>query len=299
MARIKHLRIWVQALWTFLTNCYLVGFAEGRIYSGPLKNICVPGLNCYSCPGALFSCPVGALQAVIGSWQYRFSLFAGGFVMLVGAALGRLICGWFCPFGLVQDLLHMIPGVRKIRTFRGDRLLRWLKYGILGVFVILLPLVVTDVIGQGAPAFCEYICPSGTLMAGIPLVSENHELQLTVGPLFSWKMIVLIAALICSLFIWRPFCKYLCPLGALYGACNRVSLYRLKWDEDACIHCGKCFRACPMGVDPTRNAGSCECIRCERCVRVCPKSALSMGFPGRRQGIRRQEKPAESDGQQQ
>lgn len=282
MGRAKHLRLQVQALWTFLTNCYLVGFAQGRLYTGPLKNMCVPGLNCYSCPGALFSCPIGALQAVIGSWQYRFSLYAGGFLVLVGAALGRLACGWLCPFGLVQDLIHKIPGVKKIRTFRSDRLLRWFKYVILAVFVILLPMVVVDFTGQGAPAFCKYICPSGTLMAGVPLLSADQQLRPAVGPLFSWKMIVLAAVLVAGLFVYRPFCKYLCPLGAVYGLFNRVALCRLTWDADACIHCGRCYRACPMGIDPTRNAGSCECIRCGKCVHACPKSALSMGLRPKR-----------------
>lgn len=278
MDKARHLRLWFQALWAFATNCYLVGFIQGRIYTGPLKNICVPGLNCYSCPGALFSCPIGALQAVIGSWQYRFSLYAGGFLVLMGAAIGRLTCGWLCPFGLVQDIMNKIPGFRKIRRFRGDGLLRWFKYVVLAVFVILLPLIIVDFTGQGAPAFCKYICPSGTLMAGVPLVAANEELQLAAGPLFSWKMIVLAAVLVAALFIYRPFCRYICPLGAVYGLFNRVALWHLAWDEQACIHCGRCYRACKMDIDPTRNAGSCECIRCGDCVRACPKSALSMGF---------------------
>lgn len=278
MARGRHLRLWFQSAWVFVTNCFLVGFAEGRIYNGPLKNICVPGLNCYSCPGALFSCPIGALQAVIGSWQYRFSLYVGGFLIFVGALFGRLACGWLCPFGLVQDLLHKIPGFRKIRTFRTDRFLRWFKYVVLAVFVILLPMVVVDVVGQGAPAFCKYICPSGTLMGGVPLIAVNEELQLAVGPLFGWKMIVLGVVLVAALFVYRPFCKYVCPLGAAYGVFNRVAVCHLAWDEEACIHCGKCVRACKMEIDPTRNTGSCECIRCGDCVRACPKNALSIGF---------------------
>ena len=90
----KHLRTCVQTAWTFLSNCYLAGFAEGKLYTGPLKNICFPGLNCYSCPGAVGSCPIGSLQAVMGSWKFSLSLYVGGFLMITGALMGRFVCGW-------------------------------------------------------------------------------------------------------------------------------------------------------------------------------------------------------------
>ena len=169
-----------QILWAFLTNSYLVGFAKGKIYDGKLKNLCVPGLNCYSCPGALGSCPIGAMQAVIGSWNFRMAFYVAGFLVFVGALMGRFVCGWLCPFGLIQDLLHKIPFVKKIGTFRGDRLLRKLKYVIFLVFVILLPMFVVDMLGQGAPYFCKLICPAGTLEGGIPLVLLNSAMRTAV-----------------------------------------------------------------------------------------------------------------------
>lgn len=277
MAERKNLRLLIQILWTFLTNCWFTGFAEGRIYAGPLKNICIPGLNCYSCPGALCACPVGALQAVIGSWQYRISLYVGGFLMLMGAVFGRFVCGWLCPFGLVQDLIYRIPFIRKRNHFRADRILRWGKYIILAVFVILMPLFVVDLIGQGVPAFCKYICPSGTLMGALPLMSVNEGLRQAAGFLFDWKLLVLIVVLIAALVVYRPFCKYVCPLGAIYGLFNRISFVRLRYDENVCIHCGKCAAVCKMCVDPTRSPGSSECIQCGDCVRVCPTRSLSIG----------------------
>ena len=170
-----------QILWAFLTNSYLVGFAKGKIYDGKLKNLCVPGLNCYSCPGALGSCPIGAMQAVIGSWNFRMAFYVAGFLVFVGALMGRFVCGWLCPFGLIQDLLHKIPFVKKISTFRGDWLLRKLKYVIFLVFVILLPMFVVDMLGQGAPYFCKLICPAGTLEGGIPLVLLNSAMRTAVG----------------------------------------------------------------------------------------------------------------------
>ena len=122
----KHLRLIVQACFAALTNGYVRGFLEGKIYSGPLKQLCVPGLNCYSCPGALGACPIGALQAVLGSRGRKFSFYVLGFLLAVGAVCGRFVCGWLCPFGLFQELLHKIPFPRKIKKLPGDRILRGL-----------------------------------------------------------------------------------------------------------------------------------------------------------------------------
>ena len=183
----NRMRLWVQIVFTAVTNGYLLGFLTGRIYTGPTKAACVPGLNCYSCPGALGSCPIGSLQAVLGSRDYKFSFYAVGFLLFFGSLFGRFVCGWLCPFGLVQDLLYKIPLFKKRKNLPGHKVLIWAKYVILVLFVILLPLLVVDFTGQGAPWFCKYICPSGTLAAGIPLVLLNENLKLAVGNLFFWK----------------------------------------------------------------------------------------------------------------
>ena len=86
----------IQALWALLTNSHLSGFVTGKIYTGKLKNVCVPGLNCYSCPGATGACPIGSLQAVIGSWNFKMAYYVAGFLIFVGALLGRLVCGFLC-----------------------------------------------------------------------------------------------------------------------------------------------------------------------------------------------------------
>ena len=104
-----------------------------------------------------------------------------GFLIFIGAMVGRLICGFLCPFGLIQDLLNKIPFPKKIRTFKGDKLLRKLKYVIFAVFVILLPMTVVGITGMGDPWFCKYICPSGTLLGGLPLLASNPTLRSAVG----------------------------------------------------------------------------------------------------------------------
>ncbi len=274
----KHANEWkrhgVQAAWALLTNSYLLGFAQGKIYKGKLKNLCVPGLNCYSCPGAVGACPIGALQAVIGSWNFKFAFYAAGFLMFVGALLGRFVCGWLCPFGLIQDLLHKIPFPRKINAFRGDKLLRKLKYVILLVFVILLPMFVVDIMGQGAPYFCKLICPAGTLEGGIPLVLSNQSLQNAVGWLYAWKNVLLLITILLSILIYRPFCKYICPLGAVYSVFNPISVFRYQVDREKCTGCKTCARVCKMQVDPTKNANHPECIRCGACKKACPVKAI-------------------------
>lgn len=275
--RFRHL---FQVLWMVITNSYLIGFVRGKIYQGKIKNVCVPGMNCYSCPGAVGSCPIGALQAVMGSYEYKFAFYVAGFMILVGTLMGRFVCGWLCPFGLIQDLLNKIPLPKKLKihTFKGDKQLRLLKYVILAVFVILMPLYFTDLIGQGFPWFCKLICPVGTLEGGIPLVLMNNALRTALGWLYVWKNVVLIATIVLSIMIYRPFCKYICPLGAIYSVFNPISAFKYQVDNSKCIQCSACSKVCKMGCDPVKNANSLECIRCGKCKNTCHRDAIKYTY---------------------
>lgn len=267
-------RGWIQAAFALLTNAHLSGFFTGKIYGGALKNACVPGLNCYSCPGALGSCPIGSMQAVVSGNRHNFSFYVFGVLLLFGVLLGRLVCGFLCPFGWIQELLNRIPG-RKLKVKPAvDRPLRFMKYGVLALFVLALPAFAVDAFGLGAPWFCKWICPAGTLEGGLPLVLTNASLRGGLGFTFWWKLSLLALTLVASVLIYRPFCKYVCPLGAFYALCNRLSLYRLRVDEKKCVSCGKCAAVCPMGVDPLKNINSPECIRCGKCLTTCPTSAI-------------------------
>ena len=275
--KIGRVRRIVQAGTAVLTNGYLTGFAKGQIYQGPGKQFCVPGLNRYSCPVALGSCPIGALQAVLGSAEYRMAFYVLGFLLVVGALLGRVVCGWLCPFGWFQELLYRIPFFRKVKKLPGEKGLRLLKYAILVGFVLLIPLYVVDILGQGQPGFCKYICPAGTLEAGWPLVALNPALRSALGWLFAWKSAVLVALILLALAVWRPFCRYLCPLGAVYGLLNPVALCRMEVAEHKCTHCGACQRACPMDIPVEQTPNSPECVRCGACRDSCPHGAIAMG----------------------
>ena len=287
--RTERIRFLIQSLFFIATNSFVIGYLQGGIYQGNLKQICVPGLNCYSCPGAVGSCPIGALQAVLNKREfsldaagelamtpgYYVPFYIIGLIMMFGAVCGRFICGFLCPFGLVQDLLHKIPLPKKlkIRTFPGDKQLRYLKYVVLGVMVIGLPLF-----AAADPYFCKYICPSGTLIGGIPLLSLTAALRESVGLLTAFKMALLGLIVLLSIVIYRPFCKYLCPLGALYSLINPFSMYRSYVDEKRCTDCGACTRACRMGVDIGKTPNSLECIRCGDCKAACPHKAVCSGF---------------------
>lgn len=267
-------RHWIQALWFAFTNGYARGYVTGKIYTGGTKAICVPGLNCYSCPGALGACPIGSLQAIIGNNTYRVSLYVFGFISLFGVFLGRVVCGFLCPFGLVQDLIYKIPFFVKKKNLPGHKFLKYLRYVVLIVFVILLTSLVKDVTGTGSPWYCEWICPSGTLLAGVPLIIMNPEFQAAIGFQFWWKFSILIVILLGSLVYYRPFCKYLCPLGAIYGVFNPVSTYRLTIDHNKCVKCGMCQKACGMDIRTFENPNSTECIRCLKCASACPVGAI-------------------------
>lgn len=279
----KSPRLWIQLAFTAISNGYAEGFLNGSIYRGNLKSACFPGLNCYSCPGALGSCPIGSLQASFNSSGSRFSFYIIGFLMAVGAFFGRFICGWLCPFGLFQDLLHKIPFVRKIRILPGDRYLKFLKYLILVLFVILLPLFAVGEFGTRDPWFCKYICPSGTLMGGWPLAILNEDIRSVIGWLFAWKSLLLIFLIVLSMITYRPFCRYLCPLGAIYGFFNPVALYRYKLDSSRCTKCRICQNACPMDIPVHEIPNSPDCIRCGRCKNSCPHGVISSTVPVRKQ----------------
>ena len=313
----------IQAVATLVTNANLKGFFDGKIYKGNTKVACVPGLNCYSCPGAIGSCPIGSLQAVIGSKKFSVSYYVIGIIILIGALFGRLVCGLLCPFGFVQDLLYKIPTPKFKIPAKLDRVLRYMKYLILLTFVILLPMFLVDAFGNGAPYFCKLICPAGTLGGALPLLAKNEGLRSTIGFLFFWKLSILIVVaalsiftyrpfckyicpagtvegalplfvvneglrsaagsltvwkgllagsiLLMSTFVFRPFCRFICPLGGIYGFFNRYALTGIAVDKNKCVHCGRCAAVCKSDVT---LAGDKECISCGECVDVCPVHAV-------------------------
>lgn len=267
----------VQLYAAMLYNAHLKGFASGKIYQGVGKNLCVPGLNCYSCPGAAGACPLGALQNAVASSATRAPFYIIGMLMLFGLTLGRVICGWLCPFGMIQDLLHKIP-TPKIKKSRVTRALSLIKYVLLALFVFLIPIWYAYAKNLPLPAFCKYICPAGTLegAGGLLLHPDNTGLFAMLGGLFTWKVVLTLVILTGCIFAYRAFCRFICPLGAIYALFAKLALLGVKLDEDKCIGCDLCVKKCPMDI---RCVGDRECIHCGACVSVCPTKAISWKGP--------------------
>ncbi len=262
----------IQLYSALLYNAHLKGFAEGQIYTGPLKNLCVPGLNCYSCPGAVGACPLGSLQNAVAASADRPAFYVVGLLLLFGLLLGRVICGFLCPFGLLQELLHKLP-TKKVKKSPLTRKLSRVKYALLLVFVLAIPAWFA-LRRLPLPAFCKYICPAGTLEGAVLLLLHpaNGALRAMTGGLFWWKMGVLLLVLGGCVFLYRAFCRFLCPLGALYSLLSRLALLGVRVDETRCTDCGACVRACRMDI---RAVGDGECIHCGDCIDRCPARAIS------------------------
>jgi len=270
-----------QFLSLIALNAYLPAWMKGEIYHGSLKGTCVPVLNCYSCPAAMGACPIGALQNSMATLKfnlsidrYQFGLYVLGFFGAVGSLVGRLPCGWACPFGLLQELMY------KIRTpkIRIPRFLSMGKYLILAVMVILLPLLLLDDFGMGQTWFCKWICPAGTLGAGVPLAILDPAIRARLGSLFAWKLSLAVIFLILMTLSKRPFCRAVCPLGAILGLFNRTSLWRMQVDGNKCTRCNLCQAHCPVDIRVYESPNSPECVRCLKCRDVCPYGAVEYRF---------------------
>ena len=262
----------IQLYSALLFNANIKGFFNGRIYQGKFKAVCTPGLNCYSCPGASGACPLGSLQNALGNSEKRAPYYIFGIILLYGIILGRTICGLLCPFGLIQDLLYKIK-TPKLKKSRFTKILSYLKYVILVFFVIIVP-VMYGIRNVPLPGFCKYICPAGTIEGAFGLLSNkvNSGELARLGPLFTWKFALAISIVLGAIFIYRIFCRFLCPLGALYGLFNKIAILGIKLDKPKCIDCGLCISKCKMDIS---EVGDHECINCGECVDVCPTKAIS------------------------
>ncbi len=290
MARNKHRprkkRIWYQAVAALAMNAYLPAWLKGEIYQGSVKGICVPVLNCYSCPAAMGACPIGAMQTFFGALRFnlsvgikQFGLYVVGIIGAVGAVVGRMPCGWLCPFGLAQEVLYKVP-TPKLRI---PRFFSYFRYVFLLLFVVALPLLIVDEFGYGQTWFCKWVCPAGTLEAGIPLILLNEGLRGLIGFMYYWKLTILGLFLAWMVVSTRPFCRTVCPLGAILGLLNKGSLFRMAVDDEKCVRCDKCFEDCPVEIRIYESPNSPDCVRCLKCLDSCEYGAISYEFLRRRE----------------
>lgn len=255
-----------------LPNSYFQVIATKQIYEGPLKQACVPFLNCHACPTAYMACPIGVLQHFSAIRQ--FPTFLIGFLAAVGMLFGRAACGWLCPFGWVQDQMHKIKG----RKFSIPRWMSKGKYVSLVVLAVALPFFTEA-------HWFSRICPWGTLTAGIPWVAWNPEDPSLGAPviepeMLGWLYVLKISVLVIFLVLFvltkRPFCRTLCPLGATYALFNRISLMRLHV-EGPCAECQMCVDVCPVDIRISDDPNSPDCIRCLKCT-VCKHVSVQWSY---------------------
>lgn len=262
----------IQVYAALLYNANLKGFITGKISTDSTKTICVPGMNCYSCPGAVGACPLGSLQNALSSSKTKAPMYVLGIILLYCIMFGRWICGWLCPGGLLQEWLYKIK-TPKLKKNKVTRILSYFKYVLLIGFVFIIPIMFGVVSDKAIPAFCKYVCPIGTFEGAVFLLSNGNNANYfeMLGGLFTWKFILLILFIVGAIFIYRFFCRFFCPLGALYGIFNKISIFGIKVDKSKCTNCGSCITNCKMDV---KYVGDHECIQCGECKAVCHVNAI-------------------------
>ncbi len=262
----------IQLYAALLYNANLKGFITGNISTSSTKKICLPGMNCYSCPGAIGACPLGSLQNALSESKTKAPTYVIGIILLYCIIFGRWICGWLCPGGFLQELLYKIK-TPKLQKNRVTRILSYFKYVLLIVFVIMIPIMFGWESGKAIPGFCKYICPIGTFEGAVFLLSNGNNTNYfeMLGPLFTWKFALLVGFIVASIFIYRFFCRFFCPLGAIYGIFNKISILGIKVDKSKCNNCGSCVSHCKMDV---KVVGDHECIQCGECIDVCHANAI-------------------------
>ena len=246
-------RLWVQSAFLLLWLDPL---------SLRLHNICSPVFHCYACPLATFACPIGVI-AQFGALQ-MFPFIAVGLLITIAAVFGSLICGWLCPFGWLQDLAAKVPTPRfKLPSWTGH-----FRYLILIATVLLIPYF----FGESHPLFICRICPAGALEKALPDIIT----QAVTGEKIIWpnaiKLTILTVFIVAIFITIRPWCRILCPLGAIFGVFNKFSIFAMRLDDEKCTDCGHCRTICSYGRQPDKDPNGSACMRCLECTKCAPKA---------------------------
>lgn len=220
----------------------------------------------YICP----ICGVTSIYQFFASstlWVVKLKSSLGiiiGLAIMSTIVFGPIICGFICPFGAIQDLLSRIGKKifkRKYNTFIPKKIDEKLKY--LRYVVLLLTVILT---ATSSIILLEAINP---YHAYLSLFNRKFSALGIIG------FIILAIIIVLSLFVQRPWCRYLCPYGAFLGLFNKIKVFRVFRNKGTCINCKKCTRECPMGIDVHENDAvrKLSCISCMECVgdKVCPK----------------------------
>jgi ferredoxin-type protein NapH len=229
-----------------------------------MHTVCSPVFHCYSCPLALFACPIGVLAN--GSALHVIPFAALGTLIFLGALLGSFVCGWACPFGFLQDLAHRVPTPKfTLPAWTG-----LFRYAALIGLVFAVPYIW----GEGHPLFFCRLCPAGALEGAVPSMAQAA----IAGNPVIWptmvKLVILGLFLLAIFFTWRPWCTLFCPLGAIYSLFDSVSLVFLSFHKGRCRDCDRCRSLCHDGVRPEQRVNGLRCVRCLECTKC---DAVTLG----------------------
>ena len=244
LQRLQRHRWKIQLVWLLILNPF--GLYRSSSFCFPL-NIC----------------PIGVLGNMLEVGIIPF--VALGVFGLIGGLVGRLTCGWVCPFGFIQDLIAKIP----IRKWNPPR---WMHYSKYVVLVVLVFFVATAFGTETRWFFCR-ICPAGTAFGSVWYwIAEGMPVALT-------RLGFLAGFVALMVFVKRGFCRLVCPIGAGLGVFNRISLLNIKYEPRWCSDCMVCTSACPVDSGPMDDPRQEECLYCAECFRC---SALSMDFSSKK-----------------
>jgi len=225
-------------------------------------------------------CPYGALEslyALAAAGTMIQKIYWGTFIILavtvvIALLFRRSFCGLLCPFGALQELFARFGGKvfrkRPAVPARADKILRYLKYA-----VLVLTVVLAWRTGRLWMTSYDPYAAFGHITAIPETLAED--------PLSIVSFILLGVTLLGSFIYDRFFCKYLCPAGAFYALVGKLSPTRIQRQDDLCIHCNLCSHVCPVNLDVAKldHVTQMECLSCNECVAVCPKQgALEVRF---------------------
>jgi ferredoxin-type protein NapH len=254
-AKLIGMRMWIQ------TSFLLVWLDPLGLR---MHTMCSPVFHCYACPLSTFACPIGVIAQF--SALHMIPFIAIGLLIAVGALFGTLICGWVCPFGLLQDLAGNIP----TKKYNLPKFTGYFRYVVLIVSVITIPYFFG--VDEHWLSICRY-CPAGAIEKRVPdMVSQVIAGNLIIRLDSIEKIIILVLFTMAIFFIKRPWCRVLCPLGAIFSLFNRISAFFLRFNPEKCTDCKRCHKLCDYGIEPEKSTNDINCIRCLECTTCAPKA---------------------------
>jgi len=215
------------------------GFTQLGLFTlGEITFTCNKGVLCSNCPFSFGICPIGTVQRLSFIKSFPF-YFTAASIIVTGLVLGTLSCGWACPVGFIQDVLRSC-GLSEVKIPNKFKIFRYFTL-FLAVLLLFMELRFHFFSSRGIELFNGFVIIGGAIL------------------------------LTMALFIKRPFCRLLCPLGLIYGKLNKLSPIKAVLNLKECVACGKCSKVCINDINPVKEINGDLCAKCFNCVKVCPQ----------------------------